>query len=445
MTIVITNTPTSNDSLPTILFDNLFLDGTLSASTETTGYPKENAVSENTNKSWKPTALPANLKVDLGVATSVDSFAVVAHNLGTKGLTASLQSSSDDTTWSTVSVASPSDDTTLLGLFSSLSSRYWRLLISVKNLSFYTEQFDNAVWTKALTTITANAGVAPDGFTTADAMVETTGTGFHSISDTVVCSPSTTYTWSLYVKQVPGGTQRVRLRLADTVGFLNDVVFNFNTGQLVTPGADKGFEAVGNGWYRIWCSATTGAASTSLAPSFFMYQGDTTTLSYTGDGVSSVLLWGAQVELGSVPSGYFKVDAAATGNQPNIGVVMLGQRFNFPAGVKAPYTPVWLSQQYELLTATTLGGQFLGNKVLRQGGRTTINLVSLERNFAESDLTNFRLHYNSGKAFVWAAGPSVFSKDVGYVWRTENSVMAPSFDENGSWMSVSMEVDAYGE
>lgn len=179
-----------------------------------------------------------------------------------------------------------------------------------KNMMFYTEQFDNAVWTKALTTITANAGVAPDGFTTADAMVETTGTGFHSISDTVTCPPSTTYTWSLYIKQVPGGTQRVRLRLADTVGFLNDAVFNFNTGQLVTPGADRGFEAVGNGWYRIWCSATTGAASTSLGLSFYMYQGDTTTLSYTGDGVSSVLIWGAQAELGSAMTAYQPIAAS---------------------------------------------------------------------------------------------------------------------------------------
>lgn len=181
---------------------------------------------------------------------------------------------------------------------------------SKKNLMFYTEQFDNAVWSKALTTITANSNVAPDGFTTADAMVETTGTGFHSISDTVNCSPSTTYTWSLYVKQVPGGTHRVRLRLADNVGFLNDAVFNFNTGQLVTPGAGRGFEAVGNGWYRIWCSGTTGVASTSLGLSFYMYQGDTTTLSYTGDGVSSVLLWGAQAELGSVMTAYQPIAAS---------------------------------------------------------------------------------------------------------------------------------------
>ena len=181
---------------------------------------------------------------------------------------------------------------------------------SKKNLMFYTEQFDNAVWIKARTTITANSGVAPDGFTTADAMVEATVTGSHSVADTVNCSPSTTYVWSVYVKQVPGGTQRIRLRADDNLTFLNDVVFNFNTGQLVTPSAGRGFEDIGNGWYRIWCSGTTGATATSLTHGLTMYQGDTTVLSYTGDGVSSVLIWGAQVEAGSVMTAYQPIAAS---------------------------------------------------------------------------------------------------------------------------------------
>lgn len=264
MTIRIENTPTNTDSLPTVLFDNLFLSGTITVSTEAAGFPKENAVSENTNKSWQPTALPATLTVDLTTATTLDAFSIVAHNCGTKGNTITLESSPDNSTWTVRCTVVPTDDTTILGLFTPVSARYWRIRI-------------------------------------------------------------------------------------------------------------------------------------------------------------------------------------VNGTVPNIGVAIIGERFNFPAGVRAPYTPVWLSQTFELLTATTMGGQFLGNKVLRQGGRTNINLVSFERDFAEGDLLPFREHYNSGKAFVWAAGPSVFDKDVGYVWRTEGSVMAPSFDENGSWMSVSMEVNAYGE
>jgi hypothetical protein len=71
--------------------------------------------------------------------------------------------------------------------------------------------------------------------------------------------------------------------------------------------------------------------------------------------------------------------------------------------------------------------------------------VSFSRTFGEVDLLPFMLHYNTGKAFVWVAGPSTFTKDVGYLWRKENSIMTPTFDQNGSWMSVGMEVYIYGE
>lgn len=264
MTIKIENTPTSQDSLPTILWNNVFTSGTLAASSQATDYPKENAVSEATYDAWKPTALPASLSIDKGSATAVDCAALVAHNCGTSGNTVSIQSSTDNVNWTTRSSVTPTDDTTIFFLFTSASARYWR---------FY----------------------------------------------------------------------------------------------------------------------------------------------FTG------------------------------GTAPIVGVAMAGARFNFPAGVVAPYKPVWLSQTYELLTSTTLGGQFLGNRVLRTGGQTTINLVAVNRTFGETTILPFREHYNSGKAFVWAAGPSVFSKDVGYVWRTEGSVLAPTFDETGIWMSVGMEVYAYGE
>jgi hypothetical protein len=91
-----------------------------------------------------------------------------------------------------------------------------------------------------------------------------------------------------------------------------------------------------------------------------------------------------------------------------------------------------------------MGGQFLRPKVHKVGGETTINLVSLDRSFAENDLLAFREHYNLGKPFIWASGPSIFTKDVGFVWRKENSVMRPTFDQNGSFMSVNMEVWSYG-
>ena len=43
------------------------------------------------------------------------------------------------------------------------------------NKNLYSQDFDNAYWTKTSGSISANAGVAPDGTTTADNFVPTTG------------------------------------------------------------------------------------------------------------------------------------------------------------------------------------------------------------------------------------------------------------------------------
>lgn len=444
MTIDIENAPTSADSLPTILWNNIFASGTLSASSEATGYPKENAISEATYNAWQPTTLPATLTVDYGAPVSVDSSALVAHDCGTKNNTIQLQSSTDNVNWTTRSTVSPLDDTTILTLFPSASARYWRMSFTARNMFQYTEQFNNATWVKTRCSITADTVLAPNNTTTADSMIEDTSASTHQVAQSASFVSGTTYTFSVYAK--PLGSRNIRLDLPSTAfGVAGTAIFDITAGTVLSTvgGATATISNVGNGWFR--CSVTKTASATASATPFMLLITGTSTASYTGDGVSGAYIWGAQLELGSQPTPYVKVEATSTTNQPFIGVAMAGERFNFPAGVMPPYTPVWLSQTYELLTATTIGGQFLGNRVLRQGGKTSINLVAVERNFGESTILPFREHYNTGKAFVWAAGPSVFTKDVGYVWRTENSVLAPTYDDSGTFMSVGMEVYAYGE
>lgn len=444
MTIDIENAPTSADSLPTILWNNIFASGTLSASSEATGYPKENAISEATYNAWQPTTLPATLTVDYGAPVSVDSSALVAHDCGTKNNTIQFQSSTDNVNWTTRSTVSPLDDTTILTLFPSASARYWRMSFTARNMFQYTEQFNNAYWLKTRTTATADTTTAPDNTLTADSIIEDTSTSTHLVSRSISYVAGETYTMSFYAK--PIGARNIRIDFPSAAfGGTSAGFFDITNGTVIstTGSVVAAISNAGNGWYR--CSITkTATTTTSAANNIYVVSGTTTT-SYTGDGVSGFYLWGSQLELGSQPTTYVKVDATSTTNRPFVGVAMAGARFNFPAGVLPPYTPVWLSQTYELLTATTIGGQFLGNRVLRQGGKTTINLVAVERSFGESTILPFREHYNTGKAFVWAAGPSVFTKDVGYVWRTENSVLAPTYDDSGTFMSVGMEVYAYGE
>ncbi len=265
MTISIDGTPNATDALPTILYTNLFSTGTVTASTEATGYDKENAVSESTYDQWSPTTLPAQLIVDMGTSTAADCAALVAHDCGTKAVTVNVAHSSDSVSWTQVGSVLPTDDSPILFLFASASNRYWR--------------------------------------------------------------------------------------------------FRF-----------------------------TGA-----------------------------------------------------GDEPFIGVAMIGERFNMPSGIVTPYAPMWASKQYDMLPSTSIGGQFLGNRIIRKSAETSVNFIPVSGSFAETDLRPFMEHYNQGKAFVFASSPSVFDLDVGYCWKTPGGLIRPSYDEDGNWLNVSMDIQCYVE
>ena len=139
---------------------------------------------------------------------------------------------------------------------------------------------------------------------------------------------------------------------------------------------------------------------------------------------------------------YFRVIFQGTGTG-SVRSLWLGKHLEFPGGVGYNYTPIWMAQEKELLVSKTMKGQFVGNRVLSKGSMTDIPMIAEERTFIEEDLQPFMKHYNDGQPFVWAAGPTVFDKDVGYVWRQQNAEMKPTFDQSGNWMSFTMSVEGY--
>lgn len=177
-----------------------------------------------------------------------------------------------------------------------------------RNLLTYSEQFDNAAWLKDNASIVANPAIAPDGTATADQLVENTATGLHDIYTLPATQPVGTFTYSLYVK----ASGRTKFRLQQTSVTAYGVLFDLValTATSVVGGAVGSITNVGSGWYRCSLTYTTVA---SFAPTLTLFlANDAGSISYTGDNASGVIIWGAQLELGSVATDYQRISDVNT-------------------------------------------------------------------------------------------------------------------------------------
>lgn len=104
--------------------------GTASASTSATNFPASAPLNPLTYEFWRPTAMPATWTLDAGSTVSVNYFGIAAHTLGSNNCAVTIQSSPDNSTWTTIDSISPTSDAPLMFLFAPVSARYFRISIT---------------------------------------------------------------------------------------------------------------------------------------------------------------------------------------------------------------------------------------------------------------------------------------------------------------------------
>jgi len=173
------------------------------------------------------------------------------------------------------------------------------------NLVTYSEQFDDAAWTKTNSSITANTVVAPDGALTGDKIVSNAASLGFTVQNNSQTS-GVTYTWSTFAKAAEYSF--CQLRIAGTVvASITRAYFNLATGTVSgVANCTASITPVGNGWYR--CSIVYAVTSTAVAAPRIYGQVDASDT--VGDGYSGIYIWGAQLEAGAFATSYIPTVAS---------------------------------------------------------------------------------------------------------------------------------------
>lgn len=112
-----------------ILANNVFEDGTIAFSTQSADGLAANAVEDQTNDYWKPTAMPANLSVNLAVAQQVNMAGFANHTFGTSGTTVKGQYLLG-AVWTDLFTVSPTTNKPFVVIFNTIGDTDFRFLLS---------------------------------------------------------------------------------------------------------------------------------------------------------------------------------------------------------------------------------------------------------------------------------------------------------------------------
>ena len=328
------------------------------------------------------------------------------------------------------------------------------------NLVEYSEEFDNADWSKIDGTVSANQVIAPDGTLSADEFIYNSGeSGARLVESFTSVSQNTDHTLSCFIKNNGLDDSSIRFFSTET-GFIQ-TEFDLTTGTITstTAGASSSITDYGNGWFRVTLTFDTGSAATSEQIQICRNS------SVTGDGTKSFYVWGAQLEEGSFPTSYIKTTGSTATRNADVATMgptvaplkTTGPELITNGGAETGDITGWTTSGTATLTAQTSNAPFGDYAFLFTAGGTDGDKATqtITTEVGKRYQINFYGNHNSGDGanieiegvLEFPDAPTLNSGHVGWQERTAyftatSTSHVIAFRERGANNNASIYVDA---
>jgi len=180
----------------------------------------------------------------------------------------------------------------------------------------FSNDFSNGVWAKLGSIFTANQSTSPDGTINAGKLVEDVSTGDHYMRQSITINQENTF--SIFAK----ANTRDKIALSFNKGILTvQAKFDLTAGTITSTGSNitSFIQSYGNGWYR--CGITSNTDPQDFADISILDAAGN--IIYTGDGVSGIFIYGAQLEEGTYPTSYIPTTTAAVTRNKDLTAIDL--------------------------------------------------------------------------------------------------------------------------
>jgi hypothetical protein len=318
------------------------------------------------------------------------------------------------------------------------------------NLLTYSEQFNNAAWSKTASSVTANATTAPNGTLTADKLIEDSANNQHRLDQTTT-SVIGTNTFTVYAKKAERDS--VWLRVGTSGAY-----FDLTNGTISgSSGVTASIESLPDGWYRCTIVRTSTVANEIVRINLAIG----TNGSYTGTIGNGLFIWGAQLVEGTSALDYQMTETRlniprldySLGSCPSIlvepqrtNLMLRSEEFDNASWVKTNTTitansstsPDGTSTADILVENSTSNDVFGVHANPRPSGLTLTTTYSVS--FFAKKITRDFCYYHDFNGFQNPIVKVFFNLQTGLVGNTSAGVLNPKMENYGNgWYRCSFQ------